>query len=213
LKNTRSKDITDWTAYYSKVASYTKITRRISIGQILKVFKQNINLEDLKICEIGGGNSFILHDIIKAFNVERYHVIDFNALGLQLLKAQVHNLPITLENCNVLDEFKGTEKYDLVFSVGLIEHFDVGNTKKAIEAHFQRCVPGGFVFISFPTPTLLYRIIRNSAEVLGIWKFPDERPLSFKEVKSTMSEHGVIKHEYINWLIGLTQGYLLAQKQ
>jgi len=54
----------------------------------------------------------------------------------------------------------------------------------AVQAHLDAAKLGGYILITFPTPTLLYRIIRKAAEILGVWKFHDERPLKAAEVIS-----------------------------
>ena len=105
-----------------------------------------------------------------------------------------------------------SENFDLVFSIGLIEHFDKSGTAKAIASHFQLCKPKGMVLITFPTPTLLYKLIRRMAEFARIWRFYDERPLNFEEVITECSKFGIKKHNSILWAIGLTQGYVVFEK-
>jgi 2-polyprenyl-3-methyl-5-hydroxy-6-metoxy-1,4-benzoquinol methylase len=73
-------------------------------------------------------------------------------------------------------EYSHSEAADVVFSVGLIEHFDQSGTNAMIRAHFKALKPAGCAIISFPTPTWLYRAAPRLAETLGLWKFPDERP-------------------------------------
>ena len=67
------------------------------------------------------------------------------------------------------------------------------------------------MIITFPTPTWLYRGTRAIAEHLGIWRFPDERPLSFEEVETEIRKHGTILERRINWAIILTQGVVVAK--
>jgi cyclopropane fatty-acyl-phospholipid synthase-like methyltransferase len=102
---------------------------------------------------------------------------------------------------------------DIAFSVGLIEHFSPSDTKRAIQTHFDSVRSGGLVIVTFPTPTLLYRTTRRTIELLGQWKFHDERPLSFTEVLPTMERYGTILHTEINWPIFLTQGIVVARKK
>lgn len=202
---------TDWTAYYSKVPKYTSVTRSISENKILKLLRSVVNNDQIDICELGGANSFIAESMSRELNVNSYHVVDNNELGLKLLEDKnIDNL--TYENQDALQEYSGDKQYDVVFSVGLIEHFDPEGTRKCVDNHFSRCKTGGWVLITFPTPTLLYKIIRGSAEILKMWKFHDERPLQFIEVERYVSQWGSINHKSINWAIGLTQGYLLVRK-
>lgn len=203
---------TNWTEYYDRVPGYTQRTRKISSRKIIALLKEYQNKSDLKICELGGGNSFIAEDLFRSFKIKQYHIVDSNQAGIRLLEKVKLDYPLTSENSDVLLPYIGSDKYDVVFSVGLIEHFDKEGTGKAIKAHFDRAKSQGLVLITYPTPTILYRIIRGLAELLGLWKFPDERPLKLKEVASHISQYGQILTTKINWSIGLTQEYIIVRK-
>lgn len=169
----------------------------------------------LAITELGGANSCFAKGIINAISPKFFTAIDNNSYGLELLKKRFskNTKKINTLFADVLtlsDTNNGLKnRSDIVFSVGLIEHFNECETKLCIDSHFFSVKPGGIVLITFPTPTLLYRIIRIMAEMLGIWEFPDERPLKFEEVIAACNSHGRILHRSINWKIGLTQGYLV----
>ncbi len=101
---------------------------------------------------------------------------------------------------------------DLVYSVGLIEHFDAAGTRRAIDAHFRLLKPNGVALITFPTPTWLYRIARSAAEALGQWKFPDERALSPEEVRESAARWGEVQFEKTLWPLVFTQRLLVVRK-
>jgi hypothetical protein len=82
-----------------------------------------------------------------------------------------------------------------VFSVGLIEHFDPAGTRKATPPHFDLLRERGCAIIFFPTPTWLYRFASAIAEVLGVWRFHDERPLARDEVTNALDGQGTIIFE------------------
>jgi SAM-dependent methyltransferase len=100
---------------------------------------------------------------------------------------------------------------DIVFSVGLIEHFDAPRTRQAVLAHFDVLRPGGVAIITFPTPTLLYRIARSLAEALGLWQFPDERPLQPPEVLAAARERGEVLFVKTLWPLILTQTLIVVR--
>ena len=51
-----------------------------------------------------------------------------------------------------------------------------------------------------PTPTIFYRIFRTGAEVLGLWKFPDERPVPQARLTALMQEEGLeVLYEKTLW--------------
>jgi len=169
----KNNKATNWDAYYEKPAPTASITRKISEKKLINLIDNNLreNTES-KIAEFGGANSCFIDAILNAINPKQYSAFDNNEFGLNLLsKKFIHSDVVTTTLQDVL-KLEGTdEEFDLVFSVGLIEHL----TKQ--------------------------------------WDFPDERPLSFHEVKQGMEPHCEIIHESINWLIGLTQGYLVGIKR
>jgi cyclopropane fatty-acyl-phospholipid synthase-like methyltransferase len=104
-------------------------------------------------------------------------------------------------------------KTDVVFSVGLIEHFNKEGTRKAVEAHFELVKDGGTVILFFPTPTLLYGFTRFLAELFRLWIFHDERPLRNEEVESYIEKYGTVIHRETIWPIFLTQSVLVVRKK
>ena len=141
-------------------------------------------------------------------------VIDNNKTGLDLLKKKFGNDGVLLiKNADILNYTVSNENADLIYSVGLVEHFDIEGTEKAIEAHFNMLKTGGYCIITFPTPTFLYRITRGLAEILNLWLFWDERPLHFDEVINTVNKYAKVLKTTINWSIILTQGIIVAQKR
>jgi hypothetical protein len=61
------------------------------------------------------------------------------------------------------------------------------------------------VLVSYPTPTALYRATRRVLEYLGLWGFPDERPLRYTEIARTAGELGEPIATRILWPMLLTQ--------
>lgn len=120
---------------------------------------------------------------------------------------------VRLINADLLQPVGLPDAGDITYSVGLVEHFDVVGTDEVIARHFEITRSGGLVLITFPTPTWLYRSVRRVIEWLGLWGFPDERPLGFDEVRAAMVKHGDVVFETINWPLMLTQGVIVARKR
>ena len=104
---------------------------------------------------------------------------------------------------NMVQEY--SNKYDIVFSVGLVEHFNKNNTEKVIQKHFHFVRNDGIVIITAPTPTILYKIIRKSLEIMKMWKFYDERPLPCCEIINHSLQFGDLLEKAILWGNLLTQ--------
>jgi SAM-dependent methyltransferase len=139
--------------------------------------------------------------------------VDTNQYGLSLL-AQRAGLSdvVRLHQQSVLTLSLDTPA-DLVFSVGLVEHFDPARTREAILAHFRALRPGGIAIITFPRPTLLYRATRGLIEMVGMWRFFDERPLEPEEVIAAVRELGDVMYQQTLWPLFLTQQLIVARKR
>lgn len=206
---------TNWVQYYSSPIGFARITRWLSAKKILRLLRRYVgHSSDLNICELGGANSCFMLPLCSGFKVNRYHVIDSCEYGLQLLTQKLPNSAtlVSSQNSDVLDysDWKASS-FDLVFSVGLVEHFDEEGTSEAIKAHFNQVKDGGLVLITFPTPTCIYRLLRSILEYFGKWKFPDERPLLQEEVRKCCKSYGTIIHESLNYGAVFTQGYILVK--
>jgi cyclopropane fatty-acyl-phospholipid synthase-like methyltransferase len=159
------------------------------------------------LAEFGGGNSCFHNAILQNCDIKSYTIYDNNDIGIEKFKKKYGLDGISkAKKCDLLNsEILEKNKYDIVISIGLIEHFDKKGTNLVVKKHFDAVKSGGIVIITAPTPTFLYNIIRKSAEILGIWKFYDERPLESKEMKDCVKEFGEILSEKILWSTGLTQ--------
>jgi len=205
---------TDWDLYYNKTFKITSYTRQTTENLLLKLLNLFCDKIDTKnIVEMGGANSCFYEAIKTKIKPKHFHVIDNNQIGLDKFKEKVSNdKNVSFQNSDILD-FKIENLYDIVFSIGLIEHFEKENTAKAIKTHFDILKKDGIAIISFPTPTLLYRFTRKICEIIGIWFFHDERPLKFDEVLNEAQKYGSILYTKINWKVILTQGFIVVKKK
>jgi putative flippase GtrA len=207
---------TDWDRYYKNVVPTARLTRKYTTKVLIDSMKRFGSPAEgktkLSILEIGGANSCFVDRILADVGCRQYDVVDTNAYGLSLLEQRAgRDTRIRLHQKSVLG-LAMEEKADIVFSVGLIEHFDAPHTRQAALSHFDVLRPGGTAIITFPTPTLLYRITRGLAEMFGMWQFPDERPLKKAEVLNSVSERGEVLMTKILWPLILTQGIVVVRK-
>jgi glycosyltransferase involved in cell wall biosynthesis len=206
-------DRTNWDRYYTVPARQAQITRRITTALLIRLFRHYGPPQVGSICELGGANSCFYGPLRRAFPSVQYSVIDNNDTGLRLLRARSRaDELLNIHKHDVLTMPDSIASADIVFSVGLIEHFAPADTAEVIAKHFSSAAPAGLVVITFPTPTWLYRATRAIVERLGVWRFPDERPLSFTEVISEVAKHGTVVHSLTNWAIVLTQGIVVARR-
>jgi putative flippase GtrA len=206
---------TDWNSYYRSVPATAKLTRKYTTRVLLDALRMaGLSSEHPggTIVEIGGANSCFLDRIVSEVHPAAYHVVDNNRFGLDLLRARPGvGSEVVVHEADVLNLALPLQA-DVVFSIGLIEHFDEADTRKAVLAHFGMVKPGGFAIISFPTPTLLYRVTRAAAEAAGLWKFHDERPLDRAEVARAVGSAGQVTFEKVLWPLVFTQRLMVFRK-
>ena len=204
---------TDWDSYYQSVPPTAKLTRKYTTAVLLDLIRRFAGTQPVSIMEIGGANSCFVDRILAGVDCAAYHVVDTNRYGLSLLENRVNGSAVVRLHQQSVLALEMETRADLVFSVGLIEHFDSKDTREAVLAHFRAVRPGGIVILTFPTPTLLYRLTRGFIEALGMWKFPDERPLEPEEVLTSVGECGEVLFQKTLWPLLLTQGLIVAREQ
>lgn len=206
---------TDWTIYYKgKKSLFSKITQRFTLDIIVECIEKYVTKKAVKILELGGGNSCFAEEICHRQRVAIYDIIDNNTLGVQLFNKKVLNTNKAFgRKMDLLDEEQTIEqKYDFVYSIGLIEHFGERDRNKIIERHFEYCGHEGYVLISFPTPTFKYRFFRKIMEFLGVWQFWDEYPLNYGDVKEKLIKYGTVKEVKLNGKLPLSQMMVVVHK-
>jgi cyclopropane fatty-acyl-phospholipid synthase-like methyltransferase len=129
-----------------------------------------------------------------------------------LLKAKnIYEGDLRLVEADIMQNLPVDHAMDIVFSIGLIEHFSPIDSARVIQKHFALAKKGGLVIITFPTPTWLYRFARKISEALGLWIFHDERPLSMQSVLREMEKYGDRIDSFVNWKIVFTQGIVVVE--
>jgi glycosyltransferase involved in cell wall biosynthesis len=213
-KGVDSRGATDWDAYYRSVFPAAVFTRKYTMGKLSQILSKFAGQgRPISIIEFGGANSCFVDSVVRTFPTETYYAADINELGLGMLSRR-KDLPQSVVpfHVDVLNPQASLPQAEVVMSVGLIEHFNPAGTRAAIENHFRYCKPGGLVILSYPTPTMLYRLARWLAEAVRAWKFPDERPLGRREVDGVASQHGTLLYDRILWPLVFTQRVMVFRK-
>ena len=212
----RKGQATDWDRYHKHPARTARFTRKYTEKVLLAAIRQFASPaegnQELSVVEIGGANSRFVDRILCDLGCRQYDVVDTNAYGLSLLEQRTgSDRRLRLHRRSVLGLALDAPA-DVVFSVGVIEHFDEAQTQQAVLAHFDVLRPGGTAIITFPTPTLLYRVTRALSEMFGLWQFPDERPLIPAEVLNAVRGQGEVLLSKTLWPLVLTQTLVVVRK-
>lgn len=209
---------TDWTSYYTSVPITARLTRRYSNRVLVRTLSSAVRVSGpiRRIMELGGANSCFVDRVCQSLQPETYTIVDRNPSGLSLLAGW---MPPSTASTR-LDVRQGDVRFlepaavvDAVFSIGLIEHFAPADTSKVVRTHFDLVRSGGVVLVSYPTATLLYRGTRRVLEILGLWSFPDERPLLFAEIADAVGDRGDLISRRMMWPLLLTQEMVVFRKR
>jgi len=94
------------------------------------------------------------------------------------------------------------ESFNLVFSTGLIEHFDRENQAQVVLEHAR---VSSRVLLQFPKNSFAYWLQRIFVTILnvGSWPFGYERPLTSNKVKKLLNENKFIGSSYHDLLSGV----------
>lgn len=185
------REVTDWDKYHRRV--------RFSERLLWLVWKGYSGLlrgihfkKPIKIIELGCGTGYNTLQMTKLFPVKKVTLVDFNPNVL-------NDVPKRLSSVNCEKEFllkdllnlDLDEKYDIVHSQGLLEHYTPEQQRKLIRLHRDLLTKDGVTIILVPTPNLPYRLWRGLFEKLHLWIYPDEAAISKEEFTAELARGGL----------------------
>ena len=115
----------------------------------------------LAVLELGGGNSCFLDGLMQHFTMAPTSSSTTLREGMRLARERFATSVRRSRRVHQDDVFAANpeRRFDLVFSVGLIEHFDDHAMQKLVGLHRRWAAPDGLVLIAVPTPTIFYRLV------------------------------------------------------
>jgi SAM-dependent methyltransferase len=151
-----NKKLVDQTEWESGWDSYQHIfISKSTIDPLLQKYLPRG--EQYKFIELGAtpGNNLVY--FAKTFS---YHVTGLDYAGVEVMRQFLDKQNISY---SLVDEdmFKwdGQESYDVVFSTGVVEHFDPIDT--VFDVHKNACRPGGYVVICIPNMRYANKLIAD----------------------------------------------------
>lgn len=148
-----------------------------------------------KTLELGAGGSRMLPYLERKFQYQTLGT-DFSLVGCRLLQAN-YSLAGSTGRVICEDLFSSSLKagsFDLIFSFGLIEHFD--ETRAALEAHLRLLRPGGALVVTVPNLVGLYGHLMKRLAA-SLWA--RHKTLTRKDLRGYLTSLG---------LEGVVTGYL-----
>ena len=180
---------TDWNKYPFKDSFITRLLLKFVWNGYKNLLNRSDLKNDIKIMELGSGTGNNSYNLTKEFKVSKVTLVDSNEGALAASKKRFKKFNVELINDDVM-KLNKKDKYDLVHSQGLIEHFQGRDLDKIIRVHANYVKKGGYLLLFYPTPTITYKAIRKVAELLKLWIFSDEVPLKSEYVKNLVEKNG-----------------------
>jgi len=185
------KVATNWDRYCKRI----KISQ-ITLGIIWKAYADllcGIHFQEpIKIIELGCGTAHNTLQISKLFPVDKVTLVDFNPNVLDVARKKLSSLKcekeFLLQDLLSLDL---SEKYDIVHSQGLLEHYTLEQQRKLFRLHKDLLTADGVAIILVPTPSFAYRLWRGTFERLRLWIYSDETALSEAEFTKGLESSGL----------------------
>ena len=145
---------------------------------INKCFKKKI--KNKKILELGAGSGSDIVSLAK--NQAKAYAIDFSKESIITTKywANEKNVKVTAIKADIKKIPHKDKYFDLVYSVGLMEHFE--NNLKYIKEQIRVIKPKGFLIIDVPQKYTLYTIAKHIRMKLNTHPFGWETEFSKKDL-------------------------------
>lgn len=154
---------------------------RCLIRNGLKRLMNNTNLRNPNILELGAGTGKDSEWLIKRYGGKatlidncRYVISKANK-RFHKKKVRINYIKSNIEDINYKNQF------DLVFSIGLVEHFYNQDLINIFKKHTNASKKSGYVIIFVPHKTNIYRFFRRFLTYFNLWMW-DEKPFTKQEL-------------------------------
>lgn len=194
---------TNWTKHWKQ--NYDNFFWKTWEWRITSAYKKllkNVKLNNVKILELGSGSGVNSLKLANVFKSKEITLVDSNKKALEISKKTFRNSNL---NVNYLEKdilkLDLKEKFDIVHSEGLIEHFYGKERIAAFKKHIDFCKKGGFIIIFAPHENINYKIFRILYKKINKWIW-DEKPLTKEQLHGLCKQFDIkIIREYSSPLI------------
>ena len=178
----------EWQAVWSRKGGF--VDSVIDLGRTIynlffrRILRRYIT-KDTRMLELGSGRASLSLSICK--EIKSLYGVDISDVALKQASASAESLGVSnakfiIGDCTKLNI---DDKFDFVWSQGLIEHFD--DPTLVAREHYKALVPGGVVLISVPYKysyhTIWYKMSRPKLlRWLWPWEGTEQRFFNHKEL-------------------------------
>jgi len=182
---------TDWDRYHKRVRVSQRFLWTVwrAYASLLRGFSFS---KPIKIIELGCGTGYHTLQMTRLYPVAKVTLVDANASVIRDTERRMAFLECEKEFLlKDLFSLDLEERYDVVHSQGLLEHYTSQEQRQLIRLHRDLLAPGGIAIILVPTPSLTYRFWRGLLERLHLWIYSDEVALSREEFIRQLEASGL----------------------
>ncbi|MDD5509933.1 MAG: class I SAM-dependent methyltransferase [Dehalococcoidales bacterium] len=182
---------TDWDRYHKRVRVSQRFLWTVwrAYASLLSGFSFS---KPIKIIELGCGTGYHTLQMTRLYQVDKVTLVDANASVISDTERRMSSLKCEKEFLlRDLFSLDLEERYDIVHSQGLLEHYTPEEQRQLIRLHRDLLAPGGIALILVPTTSLTYRFWRGLLERLNQWIYSDEVALSRAEFVRQLEDSGL----------------------
>jgi 2-polyprenyl-3-methyl-5-hydroxy-6-metoxy-1,4-benzoquinol methylase len=118
--------------------------------ELIKIFDKYLpHQTGLTILEIGGAPGQYLAYFAKEFGYSAY-AIDYSTIGCEKMREafEIANMDVTIYNRDIFSDLSDLPRFDVVFSMGFIEHFS--DLDSIVEKHIELLRKQGILLLGVP---------------------------------------------------------------
>lgn len=204
---------TDWRNCWRR--NYGTLPYKIYLRIIDTIYNHllgNTKLRGPSTLELGAGSGVHSLRMAKRFPGCKVTLVDNNAIAIEISNNLYANSNSKVEvqhlNTDVLD-LDLHEKFDIVHSEGLIEHFYGEDRGMVFAKHAQCCKPTGIIIIVVPQKCVQHCVARWIMEKTHTWLW-DEKPFSRQEIYELNKRFRFTMVKEYSPLVGYQIGVLLT---
>ena len=148
---------TFWEDYWEEKPGQKKKKTSLTIKEILKLFDQKLPATPgLTILEVGGAYGEYLLYLTRRFGYKAYS-LDYSRVGNEQTLETFNRagIPVEVFERDLFADNGDMPKFDIVYSLGFIEHFD--EPVNAVAKHLDLLKPGGILLLGVPNYSGIYR--------------------------------------------------------
>ncbi len=163
MNDTKLTGQTFWENYWEGKPGNRKKKTSLLIKEILRFFDRHLPATPgLTILEVGGAYGHYLLYLTRHFGYSAFS-LDYSNVGNKQTQETFEKagIPVEVFERDLFADNSDLPKFDIVYSLGFIEHFD--EPVNVVARHLDLLKPGGILLLGVPNYSGIYRKVRVTA--------------------------------------------------